>query len=76
MIVWRSQAENAAKFLKKGHLAGVEGSMRTVSYTSGDKKIFTTDVVADSAQFLEPKKQNNETAPPSTYNSPSNQLPA
>lgn len=73
VIVWRSQAENVAKFLKKRHLAGVEGSIRTGSYISGDKKIYTTDVVADSVQFLEPKKQSNETAPSSTYNSRSNQ---
>lgn len=55
--VWRKQAENVANFLKKGSLAGVIGRIQTGSYEGQDgKRIFTTDIVADSVQFLEPKK--------------------
>lgn len=54
--VWRKQAENVANFLKKGSLAGVEGRIQTGSYEGQDgKRVYTTDVVADSVQFLEPK---------------------
>lgn len=54
--VWRKQAENAANFLKKGSLAGVEGRIQTGSYDGQDgKRVYTTEVVADSVQFLEPK---------------------
>ena len=64
--VWRKQAENTANYLKKGSLAGVEGRIQTGSYEGQDgKRIYTTDVVADSVQFLEPKNgqatQNNGT---------------
>ncbi|AQU79748.1 single-stranded DNA-binding protein [Planococcus faecalis] len=55
--VWRKQAENTANFLKKGSLAGVEGRIQTGSYEGQDgKRIYTTEVVCDSVQFLEPKK--------------------
>lgn len=55
-LVWRKQAENAANYLKKGSLAGVEGRIQTGSYEGQDgKRIYTTDVVADSVQFLEPR---------------------
>lgn len=55
-LVWRKQAENTANYLKKGSLAGVEGRIQTGSYEGQDgKRVYTTDVVADSVQFLEPK---------------------
>ncbi|TQR21815.1 single-stranded DNA-binding protein [Psychrobacillus vulpis] len=65
-VVWRKQAENTANFLKKGSLAGVEGRIQTGSYEGQDgKRVYTTDVVADSVQFLEPKNgqatKNNST---------------
>lgn len=63
-LVWRKQAENAANYLSKGSLAGVEGRIQTGSYEGQDgKRVYTTDVVADSVQFLEPRNgqatQNN-----------------
>jgi len=55
-VVWRTQAENMAKFLKKGSLIGVEGRIETGSYQGQDGQIrYTTDVIADSVQFLEPR---------------------
>ncbi|MEK4085629.1 single-stranded DNA-binding protein [Psychrobacillus sp. FSL K6-1415] len=77
IIVWRKQAENTANFLKKGSLAGVEGRIQTGSYEGQDgKRIYTTDVVADSVQFLEPKNgqayQNNGTTGQSQTNNQSN----
>ena len=56
ILVWRKQAENAANYLKKGSLAGIEGRIQTGSYEGQNgKRVYTTDVVADSVQFLEPK---------------------
>ncbi|WP_404337899.1 single-stranded DNA-binding protein [Planococcus rifietoensis] len=61
VTVWRKQAENAANFLKKGHLAGVEGRIQTGSYEGQDgKRVFTTEVVADSVQFLEPRGKSSQ----------------
>lgn len=61
VTVWRKQAENSANFLKKGSLAGVEGRIQTGSYEGQDgKRVYTTEVVADSVQFLEPKAKSGE----------------
>lgn len=60
-VVWRKQAENIANYLKKGSLAGVEGRIQTGSYEGQDgKRVYTTDVVADSVQFLEPRNSSGE----------------
>ncbi|MGX9136559.1 single-stranded DNA-binding protein [Rummeliibacillus sp. JY-2-4R] len=55
-VVWRKQAENTANFLRKGSLAGIEGRIQTGSYEGQDgKRVYTTEVIADSVQFLEPR---------------------
>lgn len=60
-VVWRKQAENLARFVKKGSLIGVEGRIQTGSYDDKDGiRKYTTEVVCDSVQFLEPKNQGNE----------------
>lgn len=58
-VAWRKQAENVANYLKKGSLAGVDGRIQTGSFDGQDgKRVYTTEVVADSTQFLEPKNSN------------------
>lgn len=62
-VVWRKPAENVANFLKKGSLAGVDGRIQTRSYDGQDgKRVYVTEVVAESVQFLEPRgsNQNND----------------
>jgi len=55
-VVWRRPAENVANYLKKGSLAGVDGRLQTRSYEDQTgRRVFVTEVVADSVQFLEPK---------------------
>lgn len=55
-VVWRKPAENVANFLKKGSLAGVDGRIQSRSYDNSEgKRVFVTEVVAESVQFLEPK---------------------
>lgn len=55
-VVWRRPAENVANFLKKGSLAGVDGRIQTRSFEGQDgKRVYITEVVAESVQFLEPK---------------------
>jgi len=55
-VVWRKPAENVANFLKKGSLAGVDGRIQTRSYEGQDgKRVYVTEVVAESVQFLEPR---------------------
>ncbi|MCD8510951.1 MAG: single-stranded DNA-binding protein [Bacillus sp. (in: Bacteria)] len=55
-VIWRKPAENVANYLKKGSLAGVEGRIQTRSYDNNEgRRVFVTEVVADSVQFLEPR---------------------
>lgn len=59
-VAWRKTAENMANFLKKGSLTGVEGRIQTSNFEGKDgNRVFMTEVVADSVQFLEPKNNNS-----------------
>jgi single-strand DNA-binding protein len=58
-VVWRKPAENVANFLKKGSLAGVDGRIQTRNYEGQDgKRVYVTEVQAESVQFLEPKSSS------------------
>jgi single-strand DNA-binding protein len=60
-VVWRKQAENLAKFVRKGSLIGVEGRIQTGSYDDKDGiRKYTTEVIGDSVQFLEPKSAGQD----------------
>ena len=60
-VTWRKQAENTANFLRKGSLAGIEGRIQTSNFDGKDgNRVFMTEVVADSVQFLEPRSANSE----------------
>lgn len=62
VVVWRKPAESVANYLKKGSLAGVDGRVRTRSYENNEsKRVFVTEVVAESVQFLEPKGSRDNT---------------
>jgi single-strand DNA-binding protein len=55
-VIWRKHAENVANFLKKGSLAGVDGRIQTRNFDNSEgRRVFMTEVVAESVQFLEPK---------------------
>jgi len=65
-VAWRKQAENLANYQRKGALIGVEGRIQTGSYEGQNgQRVYTTDVVVDNIQFLEPRSntggsQNNQ----------------
>ena len=62
-LAWRKQAENIANFLRKGSLAGVDGRIQTGSFQGQDgKRVYTTEVVADSTQFLESRNASSDRA--------------
>lgn len=63
VIVYGKQAENCERFLAKGRLVGVQGSIRTGSYQSKDgRTVYTTDVVANRVEFLEWGEKSGQTA--------------
>lgn len=72
-IAWRKTAENMANFLHKGSLIAVEGRIQTGSFDGQDgKRVFTTDVVADNVQFLEPRANQQEQQGAQSQQQPSN----
>lgn len=74
VVVFRKQAENVNNYLFKGNLAGVDGRLQSRSYENSEgKRIFVTEVVADSVQFLEPKGNNNQNVPQGQQTSNNNQ---
>ncbi|MBC1990374.1 single-stranded DNA-binding protein [Listeria seeligeri] len=82
-VVWRKPAENVANFLKKGSMAGVDGRIQTRNYEGKDgKRVYVTEIVAESVQFLEPRNSNGSNYPlpdeneaPPGYGSTNNQQP-
>lgn len=55
-VAWNKTAENMNQYVGKGSLIGVDGRIQTRSYDDATgKRVFVTEVVADSVQFLEPK---------------------
>ncbi|EHJ07113.1 single-stranded DNA-binding protein [Staphylococcus simiae] len=55
-VVFRRQAENVNNYLSKGSLAGVDGRLQSRNYENQEgRRVFVTEVVCDSVQFLEPK---------------------
>lgn len=55
-VIWRKPAENLANYMGKGSLVGVDGRIQTRSYDNQEgKRVYITEVVADSVQFLESK---------------------
>jgi single-strand DNA-binding protein len=74
-VVWRRPAENVANFLKKGSLAGVDGRVQTRSYDGQDgKRVYVTEVVAESVQFLEPRSSaSGDRGGNGSYNEPREQ---
>lgn len=70
--VWRKQAENAANYLKKGSLVGIDGRIQTGSYEKDGQRVYFTNVVADSVQFLESRNVQNSQNSTSNYQSNTN----
>lgn len=67
-VCWNKVADNTAQFTHKGSLVGVEGRIQTRNYDDqSGKRVYITEVVADSVQFLEPKGTNRDV----TSNTPS-----
>lgn len=57
---WRKTAETLANYTHKGSLIGIDGRIQTRSYDNQQgKKVFVTEIVADSFSFLESKKDQS-----------------
>ncbi len=72
-VAWRRTAENIGNYLDKGSMISVDGYIQTGNYTDKDgNKRYTTDVVAESVQFLSSRSNggasnNTSSATPYDY---------
>lgn len=67
IVVWRVQADNCHKYLKKGSKACVVGSLQTRSYDAQDgSKRYVTEVVAEEVEFLSTKNSTDNSSVSST----------
>lgn len=65
VVVFRRQAENVNNYLSKGQLAGVDGRVQSRSYENQEgKRVYVTEVVADSVQFMDSKGSNQQNNQP------------
>lgn len=66
-VIWRKPAENLANYMKKGSMIGVDGRLQSRTFEDKDgKRVYVTEVVADSVQFLESRNSNNSEKPNSS----------
>ncbi|EKC6437858.1 single-stranded DNA-binding protein [Staphylococcus pseudintermedius] len=64
-VVFKKQAENVKNYLSKGSLAGVDGRLQSRSYENQEgRRVYVTEVICDSVQFLEPKNNNQSNNQP------------
>jgi len=64
IVTFGKLAENCANYLAKGRKTAVSGRIQTGSYDDKDgKRVYTTDVIANSVEFLEwgDKKESSGT---------------
>ncbi len=59
IVVWKQQAENCAKYIKKGSLVAVDGRLAIRQWEDREGARRTVaEVVADSVQFLDSRKDD------------------
>lgn len=60
-IAFGKTAENIATYFRKGQRIAVTGHIQTGSYEKDGQRIYTTDVVADSFDFVESNSSSTNT---------------
>ena len=61
ITVWRTQAENCGRYLKKGSKVAVVGSLQNRSYEDKDGiKRNVTDIIANEVEFLSTRSSSDD----------------
>lgn len=60
-VAWGKTAENIDNYFKKGQRIAVSGHIQTGSYEKDGQRIYTTDVVVDSFDFVESNSSSTKT---------------
>lgn len=64
IVAWGKVAENTERYCSKGSLVSVDGRLQSRTYENNQgQKVYVTEVVADSVQFLDTKKKTNTQEP-------------
>ena len=59
-VVWDKQAENLARYQKKGNQIAVDGRIQTRNYDDKDgKRVYVTEILATNISFLDAKGSSN-----------------
>ena len=59
-VCWGKIAENTERYCSKGSMVSVDGRIQTRNYdNSQGQKVYVTEVVADSVQFIQTNRNNN-----------------
>ena len=76
IVTFGKLAENCANYLAKGRKTAVDGRLNTGSYDDKDgKKVYTTDIVANSVEFLEWEKKETQDTPDGFHPANSEDIP-
>lgn len=63
-IAWNRTADVVSKYTHKGSLVGIEGRIQTRNYDNEKgERVYVTEVVCESVQFLESKKEAQQAEP-------------
>ena len=58
-VCWGKIAENTERYCSKGSLVSVDGRIQTRNYENNQgQKVYVTEVIADSVQFINTRKEN------------------
>lgn len=66
-VAFGKTAEFVEKYFRKGTKMILEGRIQTGSYEKDGKKFYTTDVVAESVEFAESKKNEEPESAPDEF---------
>ena len=66
LVFFGKKAKAAAQYLQKGNRLSVCTHVQTGSYEKDGKKIYTTDFIVDSMDFVESKNDSESSAPSSS----------
>lgn len=70
-VAWNKTAELMVDYLHKGSLIGTEGRIQTRNYDNQQgQRVYVTEVVVNSVQFLEPKGSATGQYQSKTYRNP------
>lgn len=76
IVVWGKMAETCSQYLSKGRQVYVEGRLQTRSWDDKDgNKRYTTEVVANTVQFLDRGERNTASADAQAIEPPSEAPP-